>query len=202
VVHAVGIKFVTLDAIKVFVPTKKKPSEKKRLGFGLPPTNAPTVKREKFASATFAVTKDNIDKVPPYVVCREPDKYLELYLEHHKLRLPDMSTGRTMKPKKLQFWKNTSSTASLAAHADFPGVCAKWANLSIDFCMARSVVLLISKHTFAFQNPHLHFKTHICFSKPTFAFQNPHLIFKTTCMYVKTGTSCPYSFRRTEPNTT
>ena len=35
------------------------------------------------------------------------------------------------------------------------------------------------KYTFAFENTHLHFETHICILKHTFAFENTHLHFET-----------------------
>jgi hypothetical protein len=56
-------------------------------------------------------------------------------------------------------------------------------NYVLQTCIGKILTLIEARaqHGFkgTFQNPHVHFKTHMCISKPACAFQNPHVHFKT-----------------------
>ena len=69
-------------------------------------------------------------------VAENPDKFLSKFLEYWGEHLPDTSEGRPPKLDELMFWK--SCCASLKAHTTFPGMCAKWLHISLDFAIARN----------------------------------------------------------------
>ena len=106
-----------------------------------------TAPSKQFATIKEGVVDStNIRVVAPHVICQFPDKYLSLFLEYHRGKLPDMSEGKKYVPEDLRYWRGTGALSSgLSAHKELPGLCAKWVNLSLDFTMARFL-----KYTFAF----------------------------------------------------
>ena len=59
------------------------------------------------------------------------------FLDHWGKHLPDTSEGRPPKLTELQFWK--SLCATLKAHSEFPGLCAKWLHIALDFAIANNM---------------------------------------------------------------
>ena len=91
---------------------------------------------------TEPVTAPKLDpgQLTASAVVHEPKKFLEIFLTYwgDPKRLPDLSEGRSLDVKKLMFWKNMKCTASLAAHRNFPGCCAKWLHNALDFAISQN----------------------------------------------------------------
>ena len=99
---------------------------------------------EEAGEATVTVPQDGSAPDPAHLsahaIVENPRAFLGLFLSYwgDPKRLPDLSEGRSIDVKKLGFWKNVKCTASLKAHKNLPGLCAKWLHIALDFAIAQN----------------------------------------------------------------
>ena len=90
--------------------------------------------QEVVKKTSAAASSDSPDVIMARTVVENPQKYIKDFVVYWSENLPDLSEGRPPAAKDLMFWKNLCG--NLTSHTEFPGLCAKWMHIAIDFAIA------------------------------------------------------------------